>query len=456
MPSLILGSPLRTRASVVRHRRYHRFRTHVCPAAPPYRRFPAASAGEPRPQTQVPKTLRLSAPLPQSRLVVLTFVDYYLPGNKAGGPIRALANLVTALRNEVFFRIVTRDRDLGDTIPYGKTPIGRWHAEGLAEVYYVPPAKLGIRTFYRLLKNERYDAIYLNSFFSRISMRVLVLRRLGLVPPKPVVLAPRGELSPGAMGIRRRSKRFYIAFASRFGLADGVTWQASTNLERDHIVAMWNSRKTAAPLPVVVARELHSGSQCVRGFSRNRKVAGAINIVYVSRISPMKNLLGALRILSSVTAPVTFSIYGPAEDSQYWRACQSAAAALPPNVRVRYCGALAHADVRSVLRDADLFFLPTLGENYGHVIVEALAAGCPVLISTATPWRHLAEAGVGWDIALEDNDGFRHAIEAVAAMDKEEHSAFRARAEEYAAAIADDRVAGEENRALFRGLVGSS
>lgn len=391
----------------------------------------------------------------QSRLVVLTFVDYYLPGNKAGGPIRALANLVTALRNEVSFRIVTRDRDLGDTAPYGKTPICRWHPEGLAEVYYVPPARLGMRTLYRLLRNERYDVIYLNSFFSRISMRVLMLRRLGLVPPKPVVLAPRGELSPGAMGIRGLSKRFYIAFARAFGLADGVTWQASTNLERDHIVAMWSSRKTTAPPPVVVARELLSGGECASGSSRDRKVAGAINIVYVSRISPMKNLLGALRILSSVTAPVTFAIYGPAEDSQYWRACQSAAAALPSNVRVQYGGPLEHSDVRSVLRAADLFFLPTFGENYGHVIVEALAAGCPVLISTATPWRHLAEAGVGWDIALEDDHGFRRAIEAVARMNEEEHSAFRARAEEYARAIADNRIAGEENWALFRDLIGA-
>src|SRR3546814_17574361 len=38
-----------------------------------------------------------------------------------------------------------------------------------------------------------------------------------------------------------------------------------------------------------------------------------------------------------------------------------------------------------------------LGENYGHVIAEALEAGLRLLISDQTPWRGLAEAGVGHD-----------------------------------------------------------
>ncbi len=47
------------------------------------------------------------------------------------------------------------------------------------------------------------------------------------------------------------------------------------------------------------------------------------------------------------------------------------------------------------------FLLPTWGREFGHVIVEALAAGCPVIISDLTPWRHLEETGVGWALPLE-------------------------------------------------------
>ena len=34
----------------------------------------------------------------------------------------------------------------------------------------------------------------------------------------------------------------------------------------------------------------------------------------------------------------------------------------------------------------DLFVFPTRGENFGHVIPEALAAGTPILLSDRTPW----------------------------------------------------------------------
>ena len=48
----------------------------------------------------------------------------------------------------------------------------------------------------------------------------------------------------------------------------------------------------------------------------------------------------------------------------------------------------------------DLFFLPTRGENFGHVIAEALSVGTPVLISDQTPWRKLAAVGLGHDLPL--------------------------------------------------------
>ena len=63
-------------------------------------------------------------------------------------------------------------------------------------------------------------------------------------------------------------------------------------------------------------------------------------------------------------------------------------------------------EVLSALSGHDLFFLPTLGENYGHVIHEALLSGSQVLLSDQTPWRGLTEAGLGWDLPLEGKGAF--------------------------------------------------
>jgi hypothetical protein len=49
---------------------------------------------------------------------VLVFVDWYLPGYKAGGPIRSVAALVRSLRDHCTFSIVTSDTDATERTPY--------------------------------------------------------------------------------------------------------------------------------------------------------------------------------------------------------------------------------------------------------------------------------------------------------------------------------------------------
>jgi glycosyltransferase involved in cell wall biosynthesis len=66
-----------------------------------------------------------------------------------------------------------------------------------------------------------------------------------------------------------------------------------------------------------------------------------------------------------------------------------------------------------------VFVLPTLGENFGHAIFEALSAGRPVLISNKTPWLNLREKETGWDLSLEDEQSWMKAIVEAAGWDQE-------------------------------------
>lgn len=377
---------------------------------------------------------------------ILTLCDYYLPAYKAGGPPRSVANIVEQLGDEFAFRVVARDRDLGDAAPFPHCQPGTWQTVGKAEVLYLPPQRLHVEEFRRILGQTEYDVLYLNSFFAfRFAVVPLTLRRLGLVPPRPLVLAPRGQFSAGALQLKRTKKRAFLQAARIGGLYKDVLWQASSDYEKEDIHRVFG--KNAA---VFVAPNLRSPApeQPLLAGQR-RKAPGSLSVAFLSRISPKKNLDVALRMLANLKGRIEFHIYGPREDSDYWNACARLIQDMPPNVRVADHDAIRPEEVQAALRQHHLFFFPTRGENFGFVVLDALLAGCPVLLSDQTPWRQLPEKGAGWDLPLEPRAAMQQVLERCVEMDDEAFQRLSRSARQYGQAVASDRQAADANRVLF-------
>jgi glycosyltransferase involved in cell wall biosynthesis len=379
------------------------------------------------------------------RPVVLAPCDYFFPGYKAGGPIQTIAGVAAQLQEEFLFRVITRDRDLGDSEAYSQFPANTWQALGATQIMYLPPTRLGLRAIRRLIADTDHDILYLNSFFSvPFTIVPLLLQRFGLIPHRPVILGPRGELGSGALGLKSGKKRLYIAVARILGLTRSVVWQASGTHEARDI-----QRSFGSGANVVIAPDLAT----VKPTSTRRaseKKPNHLRLLFLSRISRIKNLDGALMFLRGVPGEIHFSIFGPIEDAAYWTLCQTLMAELPPNITTEYGGALTPESVGDVMAQHDLLYLPTHGEAFGHVILEALAAGCPVLISDRTRWRGLEAAGVGWDLSLENPEAFRDILRRCVAMEAVDWRDLSDRAREYASRSLTDPEAREKNRALFR------
>ena len=383
---------------------------------------------------------------PAGEMKVLVFSDYYLPGYRAGGPLRTLANMVERMGDEIAFRIITRDRDFGAAEPYAVVRTGSWERAGKAEVLYLAPRDLSLQALRAVLCSVDYDVLYLNSFFSRsFTLKPLLLRYLGQIPQRPVVLAPRGEFSPGAMRLKRGRKRAFVAAARTASLYDDVMWQASSEYEQDDIRRWFGSEVTVCVAPDVPNAPVASAPPP----QHPAKQEGRCEIVFLSRISRKKNLDGALRMLADLQGEVHFDIYGPLEDDRYWRECQRLIAALPANIQVEYRGTVPHEEVSGVMSRYHLFLLPTLGENFGHVILEALVAGCPVLISDQTPWRGLSAGGAGWELPLSDSGAFRSVLQGCIDMSAVNHAELSARAAHYGLRHSDSEAVVRQNRDLF-------
>jgi glycosyltransferase involved in cell wall biosynthesis len=114
---------------------------------------------------------------------------------------------------------------------------------------------------------------------------------------------------------------------------------------------------------------------------------GPLRLIFLSRLAPVKNLDFLLDILATVRCEVDLAIHGLKENEAYWQSCEERIAALPGNVRASYHGAVMPDDVPGTFAQYDLFAFPSRGENFGHVVLESLSVGTPVLVSDRTPWK---------------------------------------------------------------------
>ena len=375
-----------------------------------------------------------------ARPVVLVFPGTYLPGFRAGGPVRSVANMVEALSEHFQFNIITQDNDFGSALPYDDITPDVWTEVGKAQVMYLSRKGRAPYRIWKLISNMSYDVLYLNSYFEpRFSIFPFLLWRLHLIKRTPVILAPRGSFSGGALGLKRIKKWAYIKFSNMLNIYNNelVYWQASSEYEKKDIEnaffhavkisiappvtdRMPTAKAGAESLPASVAR----GNATIFNRPRNAvvKKPGSVSLIFIGRINRMKNLDFAIRTLVGLHGEVVLDIFGPDEDITYWQECKYLIDGLGKNVTINFHYQIPHERILVELSTHHFLLLPTLGENFGHVIFESLVAGCPVIISDRTPWRGLIDKGVGWDLPLNDISVFRDVLKKCVDMDEMEYN----------------------------------
>ena len=117
---------------------------------------------------------------------------------------------------------------------------------------------------------------------------------------------------------------------------------------------------------------------------------------------------------------IELTIAGSIDDSNYWSECERKLSNLPRNVQVKLIGPVDYEIGLEFLVNNHFIILPTLGENFGYVLLEALAAGTPLIVSDLTPWTHVAENGTGWSISLDRTDEWIDMLRTCVNMDNDQ------------------------------------
>ena len=333
---------------------------------------------------------------------ILVIIGGFFPGKKFGGPPVSVSNFCKLLNDDDCY-IYTYNHELGSKEPYPDIPVNTWLIKENYRIKYVSDSDYCKKGFEQVIHEIKPDIVYLQGLFQSCILPCLELaKKYGT----KVLLAPRGELCSGAF--KKKYKKIpYILFLKLNGLLRNIYYQSTSDEETDAIQRILGSERNRifflTNIPSIPSRD----------YKRKPKEPGYAKFIFLARIHPKKNLLSAIKYFASIRGNVIFDIYGPVEDEEYWGRCQKEIEKLPNNIKVCYRGLLSHEEVHETFSKYDAFLFPTLSENYGHVIAEALIVGTPVIISDQTPWTDVNEHKAGWALPLSDEHGFVSAMQNV-------------------------------------------
>lgn len=368
---------------------------------------------------------------------VLILTNYFLPGHKGGGPIRSVSAMIDRLNQVIDFTIITADRDLGENRAYSDISVNKWIKKSKYRIIYLSPEYLRFSRLIKLLKSfSDYDIIHLNSFFNYdFSILIVLFKRLHILN-KEIVLCPRGEFNDGALAVKSAKKKLFIRFSKYFGFYRNVKWHATTDIEAMSIKRIFGENAN-----ISIAEALMDAKP-TPDFPIT-KCKGELKLIFLARISPLKNLDFLLEMLLEFDLKygdkLILNIYGPPEDKKLLDRCERMIKELNERqgFSVNYNGDLQYEKVQETIMKHHFFVLPTKGENFGQAIADALVAGCPVIISDKTPWKNLAKEEVGWDLELKV-DVFKECIKQCLEIENKEYQHMRYKAKQYAVKKAEN------------------
>lgn len=202
------------------------------------------------------------------------------------------------------------------------------------------------------------------------------------------VISPRGMLAGAALEFSAARKRIVWALAQKRAAETAALFHATSEQEARDIRAM------GLAAPIVVAA---NGVDVPEIIQETRSRSDERTILHLGRVHPKKGLQHLVRAWAEIEPEAhswRLRIVGPSE-LHHADELRALAAQLGLQ-RVSIEGALYGAEKTAAYRDASLFVLPSLNENFAMTVAEALSVGTPVISTKGAPWSGLEREECGW------------------------------------------------------------
>ncbi len=197
----------------------------------------------------------------------------------------------------------------------------------------------------------------------------------------PYLISPHGMLDPWSLSQSRLKKQIYLALRLRRDLNAAAALHFTTSIERD-LTTPLKLHPPAIVEPNGVDLREFDDLPARRTFrAKHPEIADKPMVLFLSRVHPKKGLDLLVPAFAAAAPPQAMLVIAGPDCDGYAAQVRDAAQRAGIGQRVIFSGMLRGRDRLEPMVDADLFVLPSYQENFGIVVAEALACGCPVIVS---------------------------------------------------------------------------
>ena len=257
----------------------------------------------------------------------------------------------------------------------------------------------------RMKVSNNYQILHQHGLFLPISIFSKSLNNI------KIIINPHGYLEPEKLKVSSVKKKIALWLFERKNLHNCHCLIACSKQEAISL-RDWGLTQPIAILPngiddsiLVKTRTLSKKLDFKTKYkiNENSKV-----LLFLSRVHPFKGLELLLESILIVQKELRNSnwvlvIAGP-DELNHTKKLKLFVNHHKINNIVKFVGPQYNNDKLSAIDSADCFILPSKGENFGIVIIEALARGIPVISTKNTPWSELVDYNCGWWINRTKED----------------------------------------------------
>jgi glycosyltransferase involved in cell wall biosynthesis len=312
---------------------------------------------------------------------VLHVVPYYLPAWRYGGPIRSVHGLCKGLARlghdvHVFTTNIDGPSDLD-------VPIGMPVDIDAVKVWYFPSTHL--RRLYwspdlaQELKHQvrSFDLLHLHTIYMwPTTAAARIARRVGV----PYVLAPRGMLVRDLINRKsRRVKKAWISLFERDNLANAASVHFTSRIEAEEAARLGFLFRTTCVVANGIDAEEPGFGEALAHETFDDVPENCRFLLFIGRVNWEKGLDRLIAALPRVDD--CFLVVAGNDEEGYQHKLETLAIEAGVRERVLFLGAVHGPRKAALLSRAQALVLPSYSENFGNVVLEAMGAGCPVVVT---------------------------------------------------------------------------